>query len=72
MNAEPDRHRLSALAERLVAKGWGLLALVLLSPKVAELTKSYFERKPWIQNREAHRKIVEERRAARKDRGRRS
>jgi AGCS family alanine or glycine:cation symporter len=48
-----------------------LLALVLLSPKVAELTKSYFERKPWIENREAHRKAVEERQAARKDGGRR-
>lgn len=36
-----------------------LLALILLSPKVAELTKSYFERKPWIENREAHRRAKE-------------
>jgi AGCS family alanine or glycine:cation symporter len=31
-----------------------LLALLLLSPKVAELTKSYFQRKPWLENREVH------------------
>jgi AGCS family alanine or glycine:cation symporter len=35
-----------------------LLALILLSPKVAELTRSYFQRKPWIENREVHRKAV--------------
>lgn len=35
-----------------------LLALLLLSPKVAELTRSYFQRKPWIENREAHRRAV--------------
>jgi len=34
-----------------------LLALLLLSPKVWELTKSYFERKPWIENRDVHRKL---------------
>jgi alanine or glycine:cation symporter, AGCS family len=33
-----------------------LLALLLLSPKVAELTKSYFERKPWVENAEAHKR----------------
>jgi AGCS family alanine or glycine:cation symporter len=49
-----------------------LLALLLLSPKVAELTKSYFQRKPWIENREAHRKATEQRQAERQDRGRRS
>ena len=49
-----------------------LLALLLLSPKVAELTKSYFQRKPWIENREAHRKAAEQRKAGRQDRGRRS
>jgi AGCS family alanine or glycine:cation symporter len=27
-----------------------LIALILLSPKVVELTRSYFERKPWIEN----------------------
>jgi AGCS family alanine or glycine:cation symporter len=36
-----------------------LLALLLLSPKVVELTKSYFERKPWIENREIHRRLKE-------------
>jgi AGCS family alanine or glycine:cation symporter len=39
-----------------------LLALLLLSPKVYELTKSYFERKPWIENREAHRRLKQEQR----------
>ncbi len=38
-----------------------LLALWLLSPKVREMTDSYFERKPWIQNLEDHRKAVEAR-----------
>ncbi len=33
-----------------------LLALLLLSGKVRELTLSYFERKPWVDNREAHRR----------------
>ena len=37
-----------------------LLALILLSPKVVELTKSYFQRKPWIENREVHKRLVEE------------
>jgi AGCS family alanine or glycine:cation symporter len=40
-----------------------LLALILLSPKVAELTKSYFERKPWIENAEVHRRIKEQKKA---------
>jgi hypothetical protein len=31
-----------------------LLALLLLSPKVAELTKSYFERRPWEENARVH------------------
>jgi alanine or glycine:cation symporter, AGCS family len=38
-----------------------LLALLLLSPKVRELTDSYFERKPWIENAEVHRRLKEER-----------
>ncbi|HSJ26122.1 MAG TPA: sodium:alanine symporter family protein [Longimicrobiales bacterium] len=38
-----------------------LLALILLSGKVRELTDSYFERKPWHENAEVHRRIVEER-----------
>ncbi|HEX7050898.1 MAG TPA: sodium:alanine symporter family protein [Longimicrobiales bacterium] len=35
-----------------------LLALILLSPVVARLTRSYFERKPWIENAEAHKRAV--------------
>jgi AGCS family alanine or glycine:cation symporter len=38
-----------------------LLALLLLSPKVRELTDSYFQREPWLENREVHRRIREER-----------
>jgi AGCS family alanine or glycine:cation symporter len=37
-----------------------LLALVLLSGKVAAETKSYFERKPWIENRAVHQRWVDE------------
>jgi AGCS family alanine or glycine:cation symporter len=37
-----------------------LLALILLSPKVKELTDSYFSRKPWIENYEAHKKARDE------------
>lgn len=40
-----------------------LLALLLLSPKVVELTNSYFQRQPWRENYEVHRRLVEERRA---------
>ena len=39
-----------------------LLALMILSPKVAEMSKSYFERKPWIENAEVHRRLKEEHR----------
>ncbi len=39
-----------------------LLALLILSPKIIELTKSYFDRKPWVENAEAHRRAVEARR----------
>ncbi|MDX1419842.1 MAG: sodium:alanine symporter family protein [Rubricoccaceae bacterium] len=41
-----------------------LIALVLLSGVVVQLTKSYFERKPWIQNAEDHKRAVERERAA--------
>ncbi len=41
-----------------------LIALVLLSPKVAEMTRSYFERKPWIANAEAHRQATTKRRGS--------
>ena len=37
-----------------------LLALVMLSGKTRELMDSYFERQPWIQNREDHKKWVAE------------
>jgi len=35
-----------------------LIALLLLSGQVREMTKSYFDRKPWIQNREDHLRAV--------------
>ena len=37
-----------------------LIALVMLSGVVVKLTKSYFERQPWIQNAEDHKRWVEE------------
>jgi AGCS family alanine or glycine:cation symporter len=40
-----------------------LLALLLLSNRVRELTDSYFARKPWIENLEVARRLREERRA---------
>ncbi len=39
-----------------------LLALILLSREVVEMTNSYFERRAWESNVEAHRRAVEERR----------
>jgi AGCS family alanine or glycine:cation symporter len=39
-----------------------LIALLLLSGKVKELTNSYFERKPWIENAEVHKRVVEDKR----------
>jgi AGCS family alanine or glycine:cation symporter len=42
-----------------------LLALILLSGKVKQLTQSYFERRPWIENREAHRRWKEQQRQKR-------
>ncbi|HEX9728444.1 MAG TPA: sodium:alanine symporter family protein [Gemmatimonadales bacterium] len=38
-----------------------LIALVLLSGQVKKLTDSYFERRPWLENAEVHRRIVAER-----------
>lgn len=35
-----------------------LIALLLLSGKVSELTNSYFERKPWEENERVHREVV--------------
>ncbi|MDT8436251.1 MAG: sodium:alanine symporter family protein [Gemmatimonadota bacterium] len=39
-----------------------LIALILLSPQVLEETRSYFERKPWIENAAKHRAVKEARR----------
>jgi AGCS family alanine or glycine:cation symporter len=38
-----------------------LIALILLSGKVREMTRSYFERKPWIENAEVHRRKKQQR-----------
>jgi alanine or glycine:cation symporter, AGCS family len=43
-----------------------LLALILLSGKIRELTDSYFARKPWLENLEVHRRLVDERRNRRR------
>jgi alanine or glycine:cation symporter, AGCS family len=39
-----------------------LIAVVLLTPKVREHAKSYFQRQPWLENAEVHRRVVEQRR----------
>jgi alanine or glycine:cation symporter, AGCS family len=39
-----------------------LLALLLLSGQVKSMTDSYFQRKPWVENAEAHKRAVEGRR----------
>jgi AGCS family alanine or glycine:cation symporter len=39
-----------------------LLALLLLSGKVLQMTRSYFERQPWVENREVHLRLKEQRR----------
>ncbi len=36
-----------------------LIALVLLSGEVREMTRSYFERRPWVENAEAHKRAKE-------------
>ena len=43
-----------------------LVALVLLSGVVVKLTKSYFERKPWLENAEVHKRVVAEKKAGKK------
>ncbi len=61
-------HFLGAVASLSVAWGLGdvllaiviipnLIALILLSGKVKELTDSYFERQPWIENERVHREL---------------
>ncbi len=42
-----------------------LLALLLLAPKVVELTRSYFQRRPWVENREARLRYLEQKRSGR-------
>jgi Na+/alanine symporter len=37
-----------------------LLALVLLAPKVVEMTDDYFERQPWLENAEKRRRWKQE------------
>jgi alanine or glycine:cation symporter, AGCS family len=50
-----------------------LIALVMLSGVVVQLTKSYFERRPWEENAEVHSRVQAERRARREaDRTRKS
>ena len=39
-----------------------LLALLLLNKQVRELMRSYFERKPWVENREVQRRLKEQKR----------
>ncbi len=39
-----------------------LLALLLLSGKVREITDSYFERRPWIENAEVHKRLKDQKR----------
>ncbi|MEJ2503451.1 MAG: sodium:alanine symporter family protein [Gemmatimonadota bacterium] len=43
-----------------------LIAMAILSPQVLEMTKSYFQRRPWESNLEAHRRYVEDRKAGRR------
>jgi AGCS family alanine or glycine:cation symporter len=42
-----------------------LLGLILLSGKVKQLTDSYFERKPWLENLEVHKRVKAERHSSR-------
>ncbi|HEX6308388.1 MAG TPA: sodium:alanine symporter family protein [Longimicrobiales bacterium] len=42
-----------------------LIALLLLSGKVKELTDSYFERRPWVENAEVHKRVAAERKTMR-------
>jgi AGCS family alanine or glycine:cation symporter len=42
-----------------------LLALVLLSGQVKEMASSYFQRRPWLENAEVHKKFVADKRTPR-------
>jgi AGCS family alanine or glycine:cation symporter len=37
-----------------------LIALLFLAPQVVETTRSYFQRQPWLENAEAHRRWKQE------------
>jgi alanine or glycine:cation symporter, AGCS family len=43
-----------------------LIALIFLSGQVSDMTKSYFERRPWESNVEARRRYLEQKRSGRK------
>ncbi len=45
-----------------------VLALVLLSPTLSRVTKSYFDRKPWLENEQVQSKIREEEKKERDER----
>ena len=45
-----------------------LIALLLLSGTVATLTKSYFDRKPWVENQAVHERVVAQKRREREER----
>jgi AGCS family alanine or glycine:cation symporter len=64
-------HFLGAVVPLAVAWGLGdvllaivifpnLIALILLAPKVVEVTNSYFQRQPWVENYEKRMKLKEE------------
>jgi AGCS family alanine or glycine:cation symporter len=39
-----------------------LIALIMLTPKVVEETRSYFERQPWLENAEVHKRVKSQKR----------
>ncbi len=43
-----------------------LIAMVLLAPQVVEMTKSYFERQPWLSNVEARQRYLKDKREGRR------
>ncbi|HET6341121.1 MAG TPA: sodium:alanine symporter family protein [Gemmatimonadota bacterium] len=43
-----------------------LLALIILSPEVKEMTRSYFQRAPWRDNYEVHKRTAESKRAGKR------
>lgn len=49
-----------------------VLALLLLSGTLVKVTNSYFDRKPWEENAEVHKRVVEERKRAKEQGSKRS